>query len=175
MKIAKVVLGIVLFLVFWAFQVGYMNSLGTAAWFAGAVIFSIILFAIGKVSMPNPSDEIKEVWMFAMAFALVSTFMISFLGPYLGAVFPPGFTPSMLTPLVLSFWLIIFGGAKFVTGWLSKNGTYSLVGLIWLFSAIHFVTALSTGPNSYLHFGLVTALPVILTGLMGSKGGNAKK
>jgi hypothetical protein len=29
----------VLLLVFWAFQKGYVDSLGTAAWFAGAVIF----------------------------------------------------------------------------------------------------------------------------------------
>lgn len=162
-------LGVVLFLVFWAFQAGYFDVLGTAAWFVGVIIFSGILWAIGKGVMPKPPEQIKRVWMFATVFAVVATFVISFLGPYIGAVFPPGFNPSQVTPLVLSFWLIIFGGAMFATGWQTKWGVTTLVGIIWLFSAMHFVTAVSTGPNSYLHFALLAGFPFIIWGLMAKK------
>lgn len=163
------VLGIVLFLVFWAFQAGYANSLGTSAWFLGVIIFTVLLWAIGKALMPKGSAESKELWMFATAFVVISTLVISYLGPAFGAVFPAGFTASQLTPLVLSFWLMVYGGAMFVGGWQGKKGVMTLIGVIWLVSAMHFVTALSTGPNSYLHFALVTGLPFILWGIMAKK------
>ncbi len=169
MNLQQTVLGIVLFIVFWGFQNGYANSLGTSAWFAGSIIFVIILWLIGKSSMSKPSAEMKELWMFTIAFAIVTTFIVSYLGPYFGVVFPANFTPAMLTPLVLSIWLIVFGGAMLITGWQSKMGVTTLIGIIWLFSALHFVTAVSTGPNSYLHFGLITGLPYILSGLLAKK------
>ena len=166
MEVRQVVLGIAILLVFWAYQNGYANSLGTTGWFVGIIIFTLLLWSVGKVAMPKQPAEQKELWMFASAFAIVSTFVISFLGPMLGAVFPPNFSPSQLTPLVLSLWLMVYGGAMFVGGWQMKNGIPALIGVIWLFSALHFVTAVGTGPNSYLHFGLVTGLAVILAGLL---------
>lgn len=165
MDLKQTVMGIVLFIVFWAFQGGYFNSLGAAAWFVGSIIFVVILWVIGKFAMPNPSAEIKDLWMFVTIFAIVATFMISFTGPYLGAVLPAD--PSQLTPLVLSFWLIIFGGALFVTGHADQKwNVTAVIGLIWLFSSLHFVTAVSTGPNSYLHFGLITGLSFIIGGIV---------
>ena len=164
MDIKQVGLGIVLFLVFWAFQAGYLDRLGTTAWVVGAIVFAGILYGIGKVAMPKPSVQMKELWMFATLLAVIVTLVISYGGPYIGAVFPVGFNPMLLTPLVLSFWLIIFGGALFVTGTQVKWGITTLTGVIWLFSSIHFLG--STGPNSYIHFALVTALPLILTGII---------
>ena len=51
MNAKEVILGIVLLLVFWVFQKGYLASLGTAAWFVGAVIFVVILWLIGMSMM----------------------------------------------------------------------------------------------------------------------------
>ena len=161
--------GIVLFVVFWAFQAGYFDALATTAWLVGLVIFIGVQWFIGKTLMPKPSADMKMLWMFAFAFAIVAQVMISYFGPYLGAVFPPGFTPSMLTPLLLSFWLIIFGGTMFIGGWFSKNSLAALIGVIWLLSSTHFVGVVSTGPNSWLHFGLLVSLPFILMGIMMKK------
>ena len=169
MDLRQTVMGIVIFLVFWAFQNGYFNALGSAAWFVGIIIFSVLLFIIGKLVMPKPDPMINAVWMFSMAFAIVGTFIISFLGPSLGAVIPAGATPAQLTPLVLSFWLVLFGAALFVTGQEAKKPMTTLFGVIWLFSALHFVTAVGTGPNSYLHFGFITGLSYILGGLLYKK------
>ena len=164
--VKQTVSGIVLFAVFWAFQNGYFASIGPAAWVVGVIVFAAIMWFIGKSMMPKANKEMSELWQFASLFAIVSTIAIAYLGPYLGAVFPPGFTPSMIAPLVLSFWLVVFGGAMVVTGLQAKWPVTTLTGIIWLFSSPHFVTALSTGPNSYLHFGLVTSLPFVLYGLM---------
>lgn len=156
-------LGILLFLVFWAFQTGSMDFLGTAGWFIGILIFTGILWAVGKAAMPKSSPESKMLWGFAMVFVIVSTFVISFLGPWLGAILPSD--PAQIAPLVLSLWLVVYGGAMFVGGWGGKWPVMTLIGIIWLFSSIHFVSSLSTGPNSYLHFALITALPIILGGI----------
>lgn len=162
------VLGIVLFAVFWAFQVGYASSLGSSEWFAGAIIFVVLLWAIAYSVMPKkPPADVSQFWMFVSAFAIVATFIVSYLGPYLGAVLPA--SPAALTPLVLSFWLVVFGAAMFVGGWNSKNSVQTWIGVFWLFSALHFVTAVGTGPNSYLHFGLVVGLPHIIDGLIKKK------
>ena len=155
MDLRQTGLGVVIFLVFWAFQVGYFNSLGTTVWL------------IGKGAMPKASADQKELWMFATLFAIVSTALIAYAGPYLGAVFPAGFDPSSLTPVMLSWWLVIFGGAMLLTGWQMKWSVTTLVGIVWLFSAVHL--QLTTGANSYLHFGMVTSLPFILYGLMMKK------
>lgn len=166
MDVRQAVLGLVIFVVFWAFQNGYAAPLGGAAWLAGVIIFAILLKLIGNGEMPKPPAGVKELWMLATPFVVISTFAISYLGPYLGAVFPAGFTPAQLTPLVLSFWLVVYGATMFVMGQQEKMGVPTLIGVIWLFSALHFVTAVGTGPNSYIHFGLVTGLPFILAGLM---------
>ena len=170
MNIKEVVLGIVLFVVFWAFQVGYANSLGTHAWFIGSIVFVVLLWAIAYAVMPKqPPAEVKQFWVFVSAFAIVTTFLVSYLGPSLGAILPPGFAPSMLTPLVLSIWLVVFGAAMTVGGFNSKNNIQTWIGIFWLFSAMHFVTYVGTGPNSYLHFALVVGLPHIIDGLIRKK------
>ena len=169
MDLRQAGLGVVLLIVFWAFQAHYFDNLGTSSWVVGAIIFSVVLWLIGKGVMPKAPAEQKELWMFTIAFAVVATAMIAYGGPYLGAVFPANFTPSMLTPLILSFWLIVFGGAMLVQGWQAKWGVTILTGLIWLISSVHFVSNLSTGPNSYLHFGLLVSLPFIIYGLIQKK------
>jgi hypothetical protein len=161
------VLGIVLFAVFWAFQAGYANSLGASAWFAGSIIFVILLWAIGYSLMPKVSAEAKQFWTFVSAFAIVATFIVSYMGPSLGAVLPAN--PAALTPLVLSFWLVVFGAAMFVDGHGTKNKVQTWLGVFWLFSALHFVTSVGTGANSYLHFALVVGLPHIIDGLVRKK------
>lgn len=170
MNIKEVVLGVVLFVVFWAYQAGYANALGMHAWFVGSIIFVVLLWAIAYSVMPKkPPAEVRQFWMLVSAFAIVATFMVSYLGPSLGAVFPAGFTPAMWTPMVLSFWLVVFGSAMAVGGFMSKNMTQAWIGVFWLFSALHFVTAVGTGPNSYLHFALVVGLPHVLDGLIRKK------
>jgi hypothetical protein len=165
MNAKQVLVGIVLFAVFWAFQAGYASSLGAGAWVLGVVLFSVLLWGFWAVSGKAKSKTPKEMmalWHFATAFVVISTIFIAYLGSYFGAVAPAG-DPS---PLILSFWLLVYGGAMWVSGKEAKDVTGSLVGIIWVFSALHFVTAISTGPNSYLHFALVTGLPLILQGLM---------
>ncbi len=169
MNLQETVLGIIIFVVFWAYQGGYANSLGTSAWFLGAIILTVLLWLIGKVNMPKSPADIKEVWKVGMILLLAGTFIISYLGPFLGAVFPPGVTPAQLAPMVLSLWLVIIGGALFVTGWKSQNGFATFIAVFWLFSSMHFVTAVSTGPNSYLHFGFVVGVPYIIHGLVRKK------
>ena len=166
MNIKEVVLGVVLFVVFWAYQAGYAAALGMHAWFVGAIVFVVLLWAIAYSVMPKqPPAEVKQFWMLVSAFAIVSSFMISYLGPSLGAVLPGSM--SALTPLVLSFWLVVFGSAMAVGGFMSKNMTQAWIGVFWLFSSMHL--ALSTGPNSYLHFALVVGLPHVLDGLIRKK------
>jgi len=165
MNAKEVILGIVLLLVFWAFQKGYLDSLGTAAWFVGAVIFVVILWLIGMSMMSEKmTADQMQLWTFATVFGLVFTFILSFLAAPLGAVFPANFTPATLTPLVLSLWLVVFGGAFAVGGRMTGRPVILLIGLIWLFSAVHL--QMSTMANSYLHFGLVTGLVFIIDGLM---------
>src|SRR5436309_6726159 len=133
--------GVVLFLVFEVFQVERLDSpttLGTTAWLVGVLVFSGVLWFIGKSVMPKQSNDMKTLWMFAFLFLVVFQVVISYLGPYLGAVFPSQFLPAALTPLVISLWLIVFGGAMFVTGWWSKNGVTSLIGIIWLLTSTYF-------------------------------------
>ncbi len=165
MNSKHVILGLVLIVVFWAFQMGYMSSLATAEWFAGVIIFSVAMFLMGKTSGETPTDDHKMVWMFAMIFAIVLTAIISFVPPSaLGLALPAGFTPAMWTPVVLSLWLVIYGGAMFAGGHDAEKGMMILIGLIWLFSAVHI--ALVTGPNSYLHFGMITGLSAVVGGLL---------
>ena len=165
MNAREVILGIVLLLVFWVFQKGYLESLGTAAWFVGAVIFVAILWLIGMSMMTGKmTADQMQLWIFATVFGLVFTFILSFLAAPLGAVFPANFTTAMLTPLVLSFWLVVFGGAFVVGGRMTARPVILLIGIIWLFSAVHL--QLTTGANSYLHFGMVTGLVFVIDGLM---------
>ena len=165
MDLKQTFFGVVIFAVFWAFQAGYLNALGQHAWFVGAIIFSVLLWMIGKHVMPKASADMKELWMFATLFVVVITFMVSYLGQYLGAVAPAGGAAAM-TPFVLSTWLIIYGAAMFVTGHQSKWGVTLATGLIWLVAGLHFVTSVGTGANSYLHFGALAGLPFIIYGLV---------
>ena len=165
MNAKEVVLGIVLFAVFWAYQVGYAASLGQHAWFVGSIIFVVLLWAIAYSVMPKKAPaEVMQFWKLVSVFAIVATFMISYLGPWLGAILPA--SSAALTPLVLGFWLVVFGSAMAVGGFMSKNSIQAWIGVFWLFSSIHF---LATGPNSYLHFALVVGLPHVIDGLIRKK------
>lgn len=166
MNIQQVIYGVVIFLVFWAFQAGYVSGLGNAAWFVGVIIFSVLLMLIGKAVMPKPSAEQKMLWNFATGLAVVLTALMSFAAPFIGVVFPPNFDPSQLTPLVLSSWLIVFGGALFAGSFQGRNLIGLLTSIFWLFSSIHL---LSLGPNSYIHFAVVASIPMILNGLLMKK------
>lgn len=167
MDLKQTILGVVLAVVFWVYQMGYLNSLGTTAWFLASIILVAVFWMIGKAMMPKPSASQKEFWMFVSAFVIVFTFIISYLGPYLGAVLPTTEAgAAAFGQLVLSFWLIVFGAGMFASGWEMKQNFMLWTGLFWLFSAMHFVTSINAGPNSYLHFGLVVGLPFIIYGLV---------
>jgi hypothetical protein len=155
MNAQQVVLGIVLFLVFWAYQVGYAASLGGHAWFAGAVIFVILLWLIYRSQKKKASADMMALWNFATAFLLVATFLVSYLWSSLGG-------SAASDAGVVGFWLIVYGAAMFATGWKMGDGVSTAIGAIWLFAAVGGVVAVSP----YLHFGLLTGLPYILTGLM---------
>ncbi len=165
MDLRQTGLGVVLFAVFLAFQMRFFEVLGPTAWVVGVIVFAGILWLIGKGAMPKrmPPD-LAELWNFTTAFAIVSTLLIAYAGPLLGAVMPSGFGMTQLTPFVLGGWLIVFGAAMFVTGWSTKWGVTTAVGVIWVFSSIHLVV--SGGPNSYLFFAVVVGLPFIIYGLL---------
>ena len=57
MNVNVFISGIVLLVVFWAFQAGYFDALGTTAWLLGVVIFVGVQWFIGKTLMPKPSAE----------------------------------------------------------------------------------------------------------------------
>ena len=159
--------GVVLLLVFWAYQIGLLSSLGAAGWLLASIIFVAVLWFIGQGMMPKPTASQKELWMFTSIFGIVATFIILYVGPYLGAVVPTTAAGMMdLGQILLSIWLIVFGAAMFVTGWEMKWNVHMWIGLFWLISALHFVTSINAGPNSYLHFGLVVGLPFVIYGLI---------
>ena len=167
MDLRQAGLGVVLLLVFWAFQAGYANILGPAMWFVGALIFVAVMFLIGQGAMKNPSAEMKELWTFTYVFALVAVAIFSFVPPgVLGITVPAGFSPSALTPYILSVLLAIFGGAMFVTGWLEKWNVTLLTGIVWLFVATHLYTLTF---NAYIHFAFTISLPFIIYGLISKK------
>ncbi len=162
----EVVLGIVLFLIFWAFQAGYLDVLGTAGWFVGAIIFVGILWAIGRSKMQKPQQDVKATWNFAVVLALVVTFLISIVGSWATDLVPAGLSSAQVGSMTMGFWLIVFGGAMFVTGWVTKMGVASVIGILWLFSSLYFTL---TGAGTYVQFGMVTALPFIIGGILTKK------
>ena len=170
MNLGKAGLGVVLFVVFWAIQAKYIN-LGYSTWFVGSVIFVALLWAIGKTMQKQPTESQKMMWSYSIAFVLIVTAMVSYLAPtipgVLGIVLPPGGDLSVLTPILLSFWLVLFGATKFVSGTERKDSITQMTGIIWLFSAITWV--LNAGPNAYLHFAIVASLPFIINGLLAKK------
>jgi hypothetical protein len=66
-------------------------------------------------------------------------------------------------------WLILFGGAMLLTGMQAKIGVTSLVGILWLFSAVLFATVLSNGQFTFMNFGMLVGLPFIIYGIMSKK------
>jgi len=158
MDIRQTVLGLVLFIAFWAFQQGYLSALGQWEWLAAGVVFIVLLWIIGKVVMPKPSAEMQEIWMFAIGVVLLSTIITSYLAGGNVAV----------APIVLSWWLIVFGAAMFATGWAGKQNGALMIGLFWLLGSVHFLAA-AVAPVAYLHFGLLTGVPYIIWGLVTRK------
>jgi len=158
MDLRQAGLGIVIFILFWAFQANYFANLGYAAWIVGLVIFEVILWLIGKGVMPKQSNDMKQLWMYVFAFALISTIIVSY-----GGMLVSGYSyPS--SNYVLAFWLVLFGAAMLLTGWQAKFSVTMATGFIWLFSSSLFMIA--NMPTPYFFFGLLTALPFVLVGLM---------
>lgn len=164
MDVRQTGLGVVLVLFFWAMQAKYID-LGPLNWVLGGVVLVVVFYLIGKGVMPKPSEEIKELRMFLYALVIVFSVLCAFGPAFIpGVVLPPaGFDMS---PLIIGMWLMLFGAYMFVIGWLQRWAVTSLVGVFWLFSAFQFVSAVSWGPNSWIHFGLVVGLPFIIYGLI---------
>lgn len=163
MELKQAGLGIVQILVFLAFQAGVFNALQFTAWLLGVIIFSIIIWLIGRVSMPRRTPPmLEELWKFTLVLAVVLTAIYSLGAPFMTSMMPPGMTMEQATSLTLGFWLVIFGASMLVTGWAAKWGVTTAVGIIWALSAILF--ALGTG--NYFDFGLITGLPFVIYGLI---------
>lgn len=158
MDIQQIVLGLVLFIVFWAFQAGYVSALGQWQWLAGVVVFAVILYIIGKVVMPKPSAEMQQIWQFAIGVTILSTIITTVLTGGQAAV----------APIVISWWLIVFGAALFATGWSAKQNGALMIGLFWLIGSTHFLSS-TVAAVAYLHFGLLTGVPYIIWGLIAKK------
>jgi hypothetical protein len=156
MDLKQAGLGVVLFIIFWAFQAGYLNGLGTTSWVIGVILFGLVLWLIGKGAMPRQPESMKELWMFTYVFAVVLTAIFAWGGAYMGQ--------TMSASMVLSAWLMLFGGAMLLTGMFAKMQVTFLVGIIWLFSAIMLSAALD-----FLSFGLLAGLPFIIYGIMSKK------
>jgi hypothetical protein len=155
MDFRQVVLGIVLFLIFWAFAAGYFEFLGNIAWFVGALFISFLpwLFEMGRKG-PKPPQQIKDLWMFATVFLVVATFILSFAGSFIGV--------TADTSTVVSLWLIIFGGGWIMHGWLTKHGISGLLGIIWIFAVL-------IGFTSYSQLALILLLTFVLNGVFAKK------
>lgn len=162
MDLKQTGLGIVQFVVFLAFQAGIFNALGSVAWLLGVVIFSVILWLIGKEAMPRRMPPaIEELWKFTVTFAIVVTAIVSLGYPLLSSM-TPSVSMAQFSSNLLGFWLIVFGAAMFVTGWTSKWGVTTAVGVIWVFTSIYFITA----GFGYLYFALDAGFPFIIYGLI---------
>ncbi len=124
--------------------------------------------AIGKGVMKKPPAELKLIWNAATGIAVAVSLIVSFGAPYIpGIVIPSGDLNAIVTPMMLSFLLIVLGSAMFVTGHLAKDGLALMTGIIWLLSSVTWVGA--AGPNAYFHFALVASLPFIVVGLLSKK------
>jgi hypothetical protein len=163
MDLRQTGLGVLLFAVFIAFQMGVFAVLGPLAWLLGVIIFSVILWLIGRVSMPRRTPpQLVELWRFTTLFAVVVTAIVSLGYPLLTSMMPSGPSMAQFTAYVLGFWLIAFGAAMFVTGWTVKWAVTTVVGVIWVFSSVYFIAA----PSEYFYFGLISGLPFIVYGLI---------
>lgn len=161
----KIVMGIIVFAVFWAFQAGYASSLGTAEWFVGAVVLSILMAITGKVAMKGPIPaEVNQLWQFAIAFVVVSAALISFAMPALGAQIA-GVSVAQLTAMNVGMWLVVFGATMVATGSEIKKPAAKLIGFLWLFSAVPLFASPIGAANAYLHLALIVGLSFILGGL----------
>lgn len=108
--------------------------------------------------MPRQPENMKELWMFTFAFAIVATAILAYGGAYVGTASPA---------IVTEVWLVLFGGAMFLTGWWAKFGVTTLVGILWLFSAV--LLGMGNGQFAFADFGLLTGLPFIIYGIMTKK------
>lgn len=161
----KIVMGIIILLVFWAFQAGYVSSLGPAEWFAGAVVLSILLAITSKVAMPKAEPAVMQLWQFAIAFVIVLAAIMSFGMTALGASIPAGTSASSFTAIAVSMWLIVFGATMVATGSEAKKPHAKLIGFLWLFAALPTIISPLAAANAYLHLGVVVGLSAILAGI----------
>lgn len=137
--------------------------LGPVAWLLGVIVFAVILYLIGRVSMPRRAPpQLMELWQFATVFAIVVTAILALAYPFLGSMMPSAVSMGQFTSYILGSWLIVFGAAMFVTGWTAKWVVTTTVGIVWVFSAVFFAV---TQPG-YFDFGILTGFPFIIYGLM---------
>jgi hypothetical protein len=165
MDFKQIGLGIVEILIFLGFQLGLLNPLGSVAWLVGVIVFSVILYLIGRASMPRRQPPLlEELWKFIVGFAVVLTAVYSLGAPLLASMMPASasMTMTQATAIALGSWLVIFGAAMLVTGWTTKWGVTTAVGVIWVFNAILFFS----GAGSYFDFGLITGLPFVIYGII---------
>ena len=169
MELKQTALGVVQVLIFVAFQLGVFDALQYVAWLLGVIIFSVILWLIGRVSMPRRAPPmLEELWKFTVILAIILTAIYSLLAyvtpmmPHMAAMMPSGMSMAQVTSLILGFWLVVFGAAMFVTGWTVKWGVTTAVGIIWVFSGVFFAAVTS----NYFDFALITGFPFIVYGLI---------
>lgn len=163
----QVVLGVVLFLVYWGFHVGYFDFLGAASLFVGALFISFLpwLTEIGAKMKPAP-DAIKKMWLFATAFVVIGTGIAVFAGPALGMAIAD---VSQAAPLMVGIWLLVFGAGSVAHGVMQKHPIMLTIGIIWVFSAVAVTTVAAVAANAYLHFALIVGLSFALGGVFASK------
>jgi hypothetical protein len=162
--------GVILFVVFWAFEMGLFEMLSIAGWLVGAVLFVLLLWGIGKTIMPKPPAESKKIWHFASLFVIILSILGSFFLPYLGVEMPAGTTSAEITIIFISVWLTILGGAMFIDGWMSKEGVQSLIGVFWLFSAVmYMIGGELLAANAWIHLAMTVGLPFIIVGALWKK------
>lgn len=165
MNTMHIVSGIVLFAAFFAFSAGYLNFLGNYIWIGAIVVFVLIMTAMGKIGMPKAPEDVKNAWMFGIAFSVVVTVMMTFAAPYMGSAMSTDQTGNYM----MGFWLVVFGGVMLVGGKEMKMGTGMILGLIWLFSSIYYILGTGSAAAGLMWFGILTGIPFIIMGLQMKK------
>jgi len=167
MDIRKIVLGIVLFAIFWAFHVS-SSSFGRSQWLVGSILFAGLLIAAGKATFPKPPADVKYLWEFAAAFVIVLSAIASFFLDSLSAVIPSGGNAA-ITPFIVSVWLAVAAAGVLLTGIRTKMVAAQVAGIVWLVAALQITSYAPLAPNAYLYMGILTGVSIFLMGALESK------
>lgn len=164
MNKVHVVSGVLLFVIFAALSSMGSALLGSFLWIAAIVIFVAIMVVMGKKGMPKAPEDIKSAWMFAVAFSVIVTAMMTAASPYMGSG-----TPDQVGNYMMAFWLVVFGGVMFAGAMSMKMTSGMVLGLVWLFSSVYFVTGTGSASAGLMWFGILTGIPFIIMGLQMKK------